>query len=267
MMMSNKGRVFLAAVAVIMAAAVPASVLSAGASTSAIASTTACGSACLSLSPDSNTGDYLTVSGSSVGVAAASTTNPGQDFTMEQDQNVQWAVQEADLLPAKLMLLYNDSYLVEFQYAPSGKPSGECLADGYSDDDTDEELPDEVNAPNTTVTLATCGLTLATLWLVDQNQNSESANGYVDLINAGYAASYGYLAPESAVDPVTTPYADPYVLTLNSSGDVVLAQLSEIGGVISTGQLWYGGSGLAQEQAQAEAAAKSAAARRAAGKP
>jgi hypothetical protein len=260
--MSNKGRVFLAVVAVIMAAAVPASGLSAGAS----ASTTACGSACLSLSPDSNTGDYLTVSGSSVGMAAASTTNSGQDFSLEEDADVEWAVQDADLLPAKLMLNYSAGNLVEFQYAPSGKPSGECLADGYADDDTDTELPDEVNAPTQTVTMATCGLTAATLWIVDPNQNSETANGYVDLINAGYAASYGYLAPESAVDPVTGPYADPDVLTLNSSGDVVLAQLSEIGGVISPGQLWNGGSGLAQEQAEGETATKSAAARRAAGK-
>lgn len=264
MMMSNKGRVYVAVVAVIVAAAVPASVLSADASTSAIASTTACGSACLSLAVDSSTDDYLTVSGSSVGMAAASTTNSGQDFTLEADSNVSNAVTVADLLPSKWMLNYSLGDLVEFQYAPLGKPSGECIADGYSDDDTDIDLPDEVNAPTQTVTLATCGLTLATLWMVDPN-NGANTNGYDDLINVGYEASYEYLAPESAVDPVISPYADPDVLTLNSSGDVVLAQLSEIGGVVSPGQLWYGGSALVQVQAR-EAAAKSAAARQAAGK-
>lgn len=247
-MMPGKARVYLAVVAVI-AAAVAVGVVSAGASTStsATASTTACGSACTSLA-----------------MAAASTANTGQDFALEEGGTVGGAVSDgSNLLPSKLILNYSQGFLVEFQYAPGGVPSGNCMADGTNAPNTTEN--DVYYAPNTSITLATCGLTLATLWIVDPN-NGINTNGYDDLINAGYAVSDTYSGPEDTDgQTLTSPYADPDVLTVNSSGKVVLAELSEIGGVVSPGQMWFGGPALVQLQAR-EAAAKSAAARQAAGK-
>jgi hypothetical protein len=265
MTMSSKSRVYLAVVAVIVAGAVPVGLLTAGASTSATASTTACGSACTSLMVETDgTSDYLTMSGSSVGMAAASTTNSGQDFTLEDDLTVSYAQELAPgFLPSRWGLLYSNGPLVEFQYAPSGKPSGECLGDTSTNNAT-EETP--YNEPTLNLALETCGVTLATLWIVDPN-NGPNAAGYDDLINVGYEETYSYMAPTfSDQNTLTSPYADPEVLTLNSSGDVVLAELSEIGGVVSPGQMWAASGSAGLAQVSKAAAAKSAAALRAAGK-
>jgi hypothetical protein len=258
MMMAGKGRVYLAVVAVIVAAAVPVSVLSV---LSAGASTTVCGSACMSLAVQSSTGDYLTVSGSSVGMATASTTSTSQDFTLEAFGLVQAAADDG-VVSARLAWMYGGGTLVEFQYAPGGIPSGNCLADGSTPPSVTNNV--EFYAPNTSVTLTTCGETAATLWIEDP-LNGQNTNGYDDLINAGYAVPDTYSGPEDTDgQTLTSPFEDPDVLTLNSSGKVVLAELSEINDVVSPGQMWFGGSALTQQVLKA--AAKSAAARRAAGK-
>ena len=83
---------------------------------------------------------------------------------------------------------------------------------------------------------AQCGVTAASLWIVDA---SNEANGYVDLINAGYESAFNYLAQNTTTaENLTSPFAEPAVLTVNSSGHVVLAFLSELGGVVSPTQMW-----------------------------
>jgi hypothetical protein len=100
-----------------------------------------------------------------------------------------------------------------------------------------------------TVALAQCGLSDQTLWIVDA---SNEANGYVDLINAGYgadSASYypaPYGVPSGPTYAVPNPFAEPAVLAVNSSGKVVLAYLGEIGGVVSPSQMWTAWSAPAQ---------------------
>jgi hypothetical protein len=90
--------------------------------------------------------------------------------------------------------------------------------------------------PTLTVVLAKCGITAQSLWIVDPNNQ---VNGYADLINAGWESTYTYGAETSSdFDDLTSPFAEPAVLTVNSSGDVVLAPLSEIGGVVSPTQMW-----------------------------
>ncbi len=245
--MSNKAKVYLAVVAVIVTAAVPASLLSAG--VPAGASTSACGSSCTSpYNQSQGSGEVLAVSGTSVVLSAASTSNSAEDWTPEQEGDVANAV-SAGVVSAKLSMLYSTDPLVEYQYAPLGVPSDECLADSYTGPTTGT-TPD-FNAPNLSVVTAQCGITAASLWIVDA---SNEANGYVDLINAGYAASFGYLAENSNADVsnLTSPFAEPAVLTVNSSGKVVLAFLSEIGGVVSSTQMW------ADWSASAEAALRAA---------
>jgi hypothetical protein len=132
---------------------------------------------------------------------------------------------------------YSGDTLLEYQYAPNGVPSGQCLADGDSNAMVNGYTP-PVYLPSLTVVLAECGVTAASLWIVDQ---TNAAGGYVDLINAGYESSYTYLASTTSnADPITSPFAEPAVLTVNSSGKVVLAQLSEIGQVPSPSQMWMG---------------------------
>jgi hypothetical protein len=70
---------------------------------------------------------------------------------------------------------------------------------------------------------------------------SNQANGYDDLINAGYAVPSAYSGPQGTPgETLATPLAEQAVLAVNSS-KVVLAPLSEIGGVSPT-QLWRTGN-------------------------
>jgi hypothetical protein len=239
--MLNKAKICLLGLAMATALAVPVSLLSADGP--AGASTTACGSFCTSPSVQSvGTGQVLTVSGTNVTMATAGTTNSGQDWSPEQDGDVANAV-SAGVLPPKLNLLYSTDQLVEFQSAPNGVPSDQCLADSFTGSTPlGAALP--VNTPTLTVTMAQCGITAATLWIVDANNE---ANGYVDLINAGYEASYSYLGSTGTnASNLTGPFADPAVLTVNSSGKVVLAILSQLGPTVSPTQMWSAWSAPAQ---------------------
>jgi hypothetical protein len=252
--MSNTVKVYLAIVALIVAAAVPAGLLSAR---SAGASTTACGSSCTGPYNESlGSDEELTVSGTSVVMSAASTSNSAEDWTPDQEGDVANAV-AAGVVSARLNMLYSTDPLVEYQYAPDGVPSDQCLANtatAAGSSTTDYVLP------TLTVVLAQCGLTAQSLWIVDA---SNEANGYVDLINAGYATQYSYPIPTGAVlgnvtatdnQPLylTSPFAEPAVLTVNSSGKAVLAPLSEIGGVVSSSQMWADWSSPAQSALQAK---------------
>ena len=239
--MFSKAKVYLVGMAVISALAVPASLLSADAP--AGASTTACGGSCTSPSVQSvGTGQVLTVSGTSVTMSAASTTSSGQDWTPQQEGDVANAV-AAGVLSARLNMLYSTDQIVEFEYAPSGVPSGQCLADSYTGT-TITGSQSEFNVPNLSVVMAQCGVTAASVWIVDA---SNEANGYVDLINAGYEATYSYLAQNvGTFANFASPFAEPAVLTVNSSGKVVLTLLSELGGVVSPTQMWAAWSAPAQ---------------------
>jgi hypothetical protein len=224
--------------AVITALAVPVSLLSADAP--AGASTTACGSSCTSPTVQSvGTGSALAVSGTSVVMSTANTTSSTEDWTPEQVGDVANAV-AAGILSAKLNLLYSTDPLIEFQYAPNGVPSDQCLSNTSN-------VPvggGQWSVPTLTVVLSQCGVTAASLWIVDA---ANGANGYVDLINAGYATAYSYLAESiAAFDNLTSTFAEPAVLTVNSSGHVVLAMLNELGGVVSPTQMWAAWSAPAQ---------------------
>jgi hypothetical protein len=233
--MSSKTVLILAATAMVAAVLVPLGFITAG------ASTTACGTSCTSPYNESEgSGEVLTVSGTSVELAAASTTSSAQDWTVENEGDVANAV-SAGVLSAKLNMLYSTDPVVEYQYAPAGAPSGNCLADSDTEE-TSTTVEVYYYAPALSVTLAPCGVTAQSLWILDASNESD---GYVDLINAGYESVYEYANGGSDTDPIqytaggyTATFAEPAVLTVNSSGKVVLAQLSELGSVVSTSQMW-----------------------------
>jgi hypothetical protein len=231
--MLNKAKIYLVGMAVLTALAVPASLLSADAP--AGASTTACGGSCTSPTVQSvGTGQALAVSGTSLVMSTANTTSSTEDWTPQTEGAVANAV-AAGILSPRLNMLYSTDQLIEFQYAPNGVPSNQCLADNWTGT-TSLGGASAWNNPTLTVVMAQCGITAASLWIVDA---SNEANGYVDLINAGYESSYSYLAQNSSsAENLTSPFAEPAVLTVNSTGHVVLAFLSELGGVVSPTQMW-----------------------------
>jgi hypothetical protein len=242
MKMSKKVRFYLAVVAVIVAAAVPASLLSAR---SAGASTAACGSSCTSPYNESlGSGEELAVSGTSVVMSAASTTNSAEDWTPNQEGDVANAV-SAGVVSARLDMLYSTDPLVEYQYAPDGVPSDQCLAENYVS--YDDEVSDDDATTTVPVTMLQCGASAATLWILDASNESD---GYVDLISAngtGICMIYSGIRSCS----LTSAFAEPAVLTV-SSGDVVLEPLSEIGGVVSSSQMWADWSSSAASALQAK---------------
>jgi hypothetical protein len=240
-MIFRKPAVYLAATALIVTAIAAASLLH---SRSAGASTAACGSACTSPSVESlGTTDVLTVSGTNVVMAAASSTNTNQDWTTEAQGTVSAAVLDG-IVSAKLNLNYSNDTLVEFQYAPGGIPSDQCLANTATVVSSSNEDV-QWYEPTLTVVLAQCGITAQSLWIVDQNTLVNSSNSYTDLINAGWETDPGYAETDGEDSPAnfTSPFAEPMVLTLdsstlNSKGDVGLKPLSEIGGAVSAAQMW-----------------------------
>jgi hypothetical protein len=273
-MMFKKPKAYLTVAAVIAALALPAGLV--GASAPAGASTAACGDPCTSLSVQSEgTTEYLTVSGSSssgytVGLATASTTNDDQDFTPLSEGTVPNAVQWG-VLPPRWEMNYSAGTLVEYEWAPGGDPSGQCLADGVDQatgltfDGAGVDGSGQTDyEPDTSVTLATCSLSTQTLWIIDPFNNA-NVPGYDDLISAGYATDpdFDNYAAEGSLPSGNdvTPFFVPDVLTVNSSGKVVLSQLSQLGSNVSSGQMWTGYT-APDQGALRKAIAKSAAAAR-----
>jgi hypothetical protein len=225
------------AVVVMVAAAVCVSLVSAG--VPARASTTACGPACASPSVESlGTGEVLTAEGSDEGsgvkLAAASTSDTTQDWTIMSENTVGNAV-SAGVLSSKLAMLQNPSTLIEIEYVPGGDPSGLCLADTASALAAAGGGSSYYETPTTSVALEPCGTTAQSLWIIDINCELDT---YCDLINAGYETWYNYGAPadpdqdEADGDNLTTPFAEPMVLTASSSGALSLAMLAELGNVV-----------------------------------
>jgi hypothetical protein len=232
MVMSKMTRVYLAVVAVIVAAAVPAGLLSAGGS--AGASTTVCGDECTSPSVQSlGTGYVLTAQGSSAGSSvklSTSTTSETTDWTIMSEGYVYNAV-NAGVLSSKLNMQQTNADLIEMEYAPDGVPSDLCVANTAAPTNLDT-----FENPTLAVALEPCGVTAQSLWIIDENCELDT---YCDLINAGYEGSYSYLASTSnAEDEITSPFAEPEVLTASSSGALSLAPLAEIGGNVPASQAW-----------------------------
>ncbi|HEY3903215.1 MAG TPA: hypothetical protein VGM14_04775 [Streptosporangiaceae bacterium] len=181
------------------------------------------------------------MSGGSVTLSAANTTSSSQDWTPEQEGSVANAV-AAGVLAPKLNLLYSTDPVIELQTAPNGVPSDNCLADQFTTPLTSTQAP--FFAPTLTVGTAQCGTTAATLWIVDA---SNEANGFTDLINAGYETAFSFGAPDNSTAlNFTGQFAEPAVLTVNSSGKVVLAPLSQLGATVSPTQMWASWSAPAQ---------------------
>jgi hypothetical protein len=261
----NRTMIYVAA-GVTVAAAVPVGILSADASTSAVASTAACGPACFSPFVESlGSGEVLAVSGSGAGasvvMATASSTSTAQDWTAQVLPQTVTSAAGLGIISSRLETDYSSDQPEEFQYVPGGKPSGLCLADGYGTQNIDGGLSNYYY-PSTSVTIEPCGLTAGTIWVPDNNGQGSGVPAI--LINAGYEGAYYYGYLQNIASQPTEGYATPFdvpdVLTVNSNNNVVLAQLSELGGNVSESQEWSGlspqvNAALQQSAVRAKAAA------------
>jgi hypothetical protein len=242
-----KMRVAAAGATMVLAAAGAAAV---GGAPSAQASTAACGNACSSpYNLLTGSGEVLGFSGSTVKLQTASTTSSGQDWTLLVDNGNGADANTfvgAGLMPKELAVLYGGDAVVEFETAPDGVPSGQCLAAAISYEvltggvdlqpcgsNTPIEVTQSVGLDDTVATDYTVS---PTTFLLDQN-----VNGTTDLISG-----------------TTTTFSVPDVLSATTSGSTTtlsIAPLDEIGGVITPGQLWtsIAGSAIAAVLKTAEA--------------
>jgi hypothetical protein len=67
-----------------------------------------------------------TAAGTSVILSGVSSIDPGEDFTSTAAGTVSFFYQEG-LVTASLDQVYGDDEMYQFQYSPSGAPSGECI--------------------------------------------------------------------------------------------------------------------------------------------
>jgi hypothetical protein len=143
-----------------------------------------------------------TVCGDAVVLAQASNSDPAEDFTASADGTVQQFAQ-AGLLSMNLTLRYATDEVYEFQYAPNGVPSGQCI--GTFDK---------------SVVLLPCGTNNQTLFVVDA---ANTSNGYSDLISG-----------------TTTTFSNPNVLTVGTTRNhtLTIATLSQNGTTVADTQMW-----------------------------
>jgi hypothetical protein len=177
------------------------------------AASAACGGSCSSLYSQSFGASQVLAYDSSydmVDFAQASNAAPSEDF-IAQDEGTVSAFAGAGLLSQKLTLHYATDQVMEFQYAPNGVVSGECIAANSG-------------IFGNAIALAKCGQANTTLWIVDT-----------------------YDAPNSSFTPLisgtATSYSNPQVLTSypGDQGDppiVGLSALSDSAGVISSSQMF-----------------------------
>jgi hypothetical protein len=206
-----------------------------------------------------------------VAMAAASATNAGQDWVAMEEGTVDKFIAD-QALSQRLDIQYGSDEVVEFEAAPNGVASNLCLAlvsgkatlqqcggatsvqtdtqtgsqtdqgsgtNSGSDSTTDYNGVDASNfsfyqtgasstssgssSSTDTSTSTGTGTTITstysgTAWILDAGNTS---SGYLDVISGSDQA-----------------YSDPLVLSAASAGSLTLSSLSEVGGVVSTAQMW-----------------------------
>jgi len=156
----------------------------------ASAATTTCGSGCTSFYPlSTGTSDVLAVenpsgtnayTGEPVTIAAASTTNQGEDWVLEVQGTVDDFV-AAGLMSSAMALHWGNDEVYEIDYAPDYTWTGECLGTSTTNG-------------SGSVSLQGCGNTAATLWVADQADKSGRALPLINGDNSNFSHPYSLLA-------------------------------------------------------------------------
>jgi hypothetical protein len=190
-----------------------------GVAPTAQAATTTCGNACVSLYsqmlgsgqvlangpkegfPPPGCNNSKPTCGDSVMLAQAGNGNANEDFFGNNEGTVAQFAQ-AGLLSDNLTLHYANDSVFEFEYAPDGMASGQCVGSYLG------------------IVLQPCGTNDKTLFIVD---SANAVNGFSDLISG-----------------TTTTFSNPMVLTVSTGGprQLSLATLSQSGTTVSDTQMW-----------------------------
>jgi hypothetical protein len=145
--------------------------------------------------------------GQPVNLAAATRTNPGEDFVLSYQGRVS-DFYVAGLMSSGLDSLYPNLQVIEIQYWPQAKPSVLCVGVGTAP------------GADTPVTLQQCGATARTTWILDPV--TTSAGTYDELISGATASDFKH----------------PYVLTAGSPGQQLVTATLTDGGPALAHQLW-----------------------------
>jgi hypothetical protein len=158
------------------------------------AATPSCGAACIDISSpiygsasnpsfvladatqSPNTGQPLTL-------ARAGNTNPGEDFTMNDEGPVSDFVQ-AGLMANEMGVLYGSLEVFEIEYAPFGAPTGLCVG-----------VP-TTPANGTRVELQPCGVSCRTCWIPDPSLGSTPSPMFSGATDSNFST------PESLTVPL-----------------------------------------------------------------
>jgi hypothetical protein len=154
------------------------------------AATAQCGSVCTSFYPlSTGTSDVLAVShpsgtsgttGQAVTIAAASTTNQGEDWVLE----IQGTVSDfyaAGLMSSGMNLHWGSDDVYEIDYAPDETWTGLCLGTSSANG-------------SGAVSLQPCGETAATLWVADTADQNGRALPLINGNNNNFSAPYSLKA-------------------------------------------------------------------------
>ena len=201
----------------------------------------------------------------SVAMAATTTANAGQDWVSMEEGTVDKFISD-QALSQRLDIQYGSDEVVEFEAAPDGVASNLCLAivsgtatlrqcggatsvqtDTQTGSQTDNSSGSNSGSDTTTdevTSIGTIGSITSSSGFSSSTDNTTSSgtgttttstySGTAWILDAGNTSN-GYLDVISGSDQA---YSDPLVLTAASSGSLGLSSLSEIGGVVSTTQMW-----------------------------
>ena len=180
------------------------------------AATTQCGDDCASLyNLIYGSSDVIAVAGASgtsshtgqpVALLAASGSNQGEDWVLEDEGTVS-DFYAAGYVSAAMNLHYGGDEVYEYDYAPYGVYTGECL--GVAG----------IAGNGAPVSLQPCGVSAKTLWAADV---ADQYQRQVPLINGS-----------------DTNFSYPYVLTADTTGITMTTHMLTGGnGVIDDGQYW-----------------------------
>jgi hypothetical protein len=210
----------------------------------------------------------------SVGLATASTTNPGQDWQALQLADAVGVLAGNGGLSPRLNVQYSGNPVVEFEATPDGIPTDECLsaaftgsyaANDYSASGNNGGIGGSVSGPAFTpgnpnsfdgdaLTLSTCGAVYPMTSPGESYATATNTQNYMTTsimptawIPDSNNASNGYL---DLINGSSLNYLDPEVLSdtastqglgssgSNVSGNLSLLPLNELGSVVSSGQMW-----------------------------
>jgi hypothetical protein len=205
----------------------------------------------------------------SVAMATTSTTNAGQDWVAMEEGTVDKFITD-QALSQRLDIQYGSDEVVEFEAAPNGVASNLCLAlvsgkatlqqcggatsvqtDTQTGSQADKSSGTNTGSVSTTITNCCNGVNEVETGSSDTNSGTSSSTdtttstGTDTTITSTYSGtawildsgntSNGYLDVINGSDQA---YSDPLVLTATSSGSLGLSSLSEVGGAVTTTQMW-----------------------------